>query len=431
MKFVVFIFIFVNVISSQQILLSELNITNSTNSTPPENKNNIVIKKIFSYYPFIGEILALANIHRIELIINSLFIQKEQDLFKKYITMLDVGNTRLDDTSIVMLNLILTNPFLRQRLMTLVDGLYELEDRNIQILKELVLTVLIDNILNTKFLLYRDIQAKNEIVKVFNKEFKYKSTAKIQFLGKLRIDERTRDEFITLVMKYKDNEDINIALTKSNEITSDAFIGNLPIGGITIMTRVEARELLLNLGRFKQNDNAGLYIPPKYFEFENYDLNKEQQLVLTEVKSIISNDTSMNSYYELGKLEESGSVQIGISGRNIYSKLISHIDSLLRLNCILDNFPIDTPVGSVNVAGNVKALLINPVPSDFRFKANNDTIPSDDFIKQQLLNNPAIARTLKNSTIMFPDHIEQFYDVPKLVNKTIQVTPNSKIFLII
>jgi hypothetical protein len=392
--------------------------TNSTNFIA-ENKNDNIIRKVYAQSPLIGEILALANINGIELIINSIFVEKEKNVLKKYLTMLEVSNINLEYTATVLLNIILTNSILRTNLINLIDGLYELDERNLSILTELISTVLVDSIISTRFMLYQDIKAKDELVKIFNKEYKIKSVNKLQFVQKLRLDESSRDGIIAMIMNYKTNADVETAKTKSNYI-SNPFEGTIAVRKINLMSREEAKQLIQDL-RFKQGGktNKDEYSLPKYFEYESYDLNKGQEVILAEVKSIIFNDTLIDNF-KMNNLEENGVVQIGISGRTVYSKLFSHIDSLLKLNCILNKFPFDTLPGSINVAGNVMAH------QQFRFKTDNDTtIPSNDFIKQQLLSNPEIAKHLNNATILFPDHIEQLFEAPKIVNKNIQVNTNS------
>ena len=60
--------------------------------TKMRRKKEIIIKKLYELTPIIGEILALANVEKINLIVNKFFILRETDLLRKYLIMWDVNS---------------------------------------------------------------------------------------------------------------------------------------------------------------------------------------------------------------------------------------------------------------------------------------------------------------------------------------------------
>ena len=167
-------------------------------------KKEIIIKKIYSIIPFVGEILGLCSIEKIDLIVNKFFLEKETDLFIKYITMWDVNSNFIKHSAKVMLNIILcNNKFNRLRciLNLLMEGLCQGDDRSIRIFKEIVITVIIDTLIKTKFYYYNDIQAKYNLISLFNKGFIFKPITKIHFINKLMISDKLK-ELITFCKIY-------------------------------------------------------------------------------------------------------------------------------------------------------------------------------------------------------------------------------------
>jgi hypothetical protein len=429
MKLLKFIcwFILYSQILSHKFGLKDSPIKNVENLDIDRTKN--IIKKIFTIFPIVGEILALTNIKRVELIINNTFVLKETNLLQKYITMWDVNESYSDASAKILFNIAVTNAKLKFILNSLTNGITDLDERNVKIFKEIVVTVLIDAIVRTKFIFYQDLQAKENLMSIFNKPFEFKNVTKLQFLtNRINIDEKIKDEIITILMKYKTNDDVIHYYNESNEEITNSNINNLNnhnntlsnFEALQIIQSFEFREK--NEEEILNNNNNYIYTSAKLFEGEN-KLNDEQLLVLAEVKDKILNSTMFGENYQFTNLEERGTYQFGIEGRNIYSKYLTHIDALLDLNNILEKFPIGTLKGSVNVAGDLK------IKRNFRFKSSNNdiNIPTNEELKQQLLNNPEIAKHLNNDniSIIYPNHIEQFYDVSKMINKTIEVNVNS------
>ncbi len=178
-------------------------------------KKEIIVKKVFEIFPLLGEILGLADVEKINLILNKFFIIRETDLLKKYITMWDTNINFTDQSAKVLLNLLLCNNRfnkLRCILNLLLEGLCKGDPRSIKIFKEIVITVIIDTIMKTKFKYFNDIQAKFNLIRLFNVGFVFPLMIKIQFLEKMLISEKLKELITFMIIKLKSKEDIDILI---------------------------------------------------------------------------------------------------------------------------------------------------------------------------------------------------------------------------
>jgi hypothetical protein len=377
-------------------------------------KKEIIIRKVFEIVPILGEILALANVEKINLIVNKFFITRETDLLKKYIIMWDTNPIYDEHSSKVLLNLLLcNNKFnkLRCILNLLMEGLCQGDDRSIKIFKEIVMTVIIDTLLKTKFYYFNDLQAKFNLIRMLNKGFQFKPVTKIQFLEKMFISDKLKELLTYMILKLKSKEDIEIEmdfilhqpaplianntnlfqfnprevgdLTAAKPETQEEKIVNMQKeldknlsssnqkSNIKPISRVDANDILENLKlisdskdfKFKEklyldnyeNENLNDYSELSFLEEASLQISTPLKVKLSEIKEEIKNEYNEMlfnlTFYEMRKLEEPmPNYQVGISKRTIYPKYIKHIQNLIRLNFLLDQFPPTTPRGSINVA---------------------------------------------------------------------------------
>lgn len=178
-------------------------------------KKEIIVKKIFEIMPLLGEILALADVEKINLIINRFFIIRETELLAKFITMWDTNVNFTNHSAKVLLNLLLCNNRfnkLRCILNLLMEGLCKGDPRSMRIFKEIILTVIIDTIMKTNFRQFNDMQAKFNLIRVFNVGFLFSPIIKIQFLEKMLISEKLKELITFMILKLKSKEEIEILM---------------------------------------------------------------------------------------------------------------------------------------------------------------------------------------------------------------------------
>ena len=165
--------------------------------------------------PLLGEILALADVEKINLIINRFFIIRETELLAKFITMWDTNVNFTNHSAKVLLNLLLCNNRfnkLRCILNLLMEGLCKGDPRSMRIFKEIILTVIIDTIMKTNFRQFNDMQAKFNLIRVFNVGFLFSPIIKIQFLEKMLISEKLKELITFMILKLKSKEEIEILM---------------------------------------------------------------------------------------------------------------------------------------------------------------------------------------------------------------------------
>lgn len=178
-------------------------------------KKEIIVKKVFEIFPLIGEILGIADVEKIHLIINKFFLIRESELLSKFITMWDTNVNFTHHSAKVLLNLLLCNSRfnkLRCILNLLMEGLCKGDPRSIRIFKEIVSTVIIDTILKTNFRYFNDIQAKFNLIRLFNVGFVFSPMIKIQFLEKMLISEKLKELVTFMILKLKSKQEIEIIM---------------------------------------------------------------------------------------------------------------------------------------------------------------------------------------------------------------------------
>lgn len=213
-------------------------------------KKEIIIRKVYEISPIVGELLALSNVEKIDLIINRFFIMRERDLLKKHIIMWDADSNYLDHSSKVLLNILLcNNKFNRLRciLNLLMEGLCSGDDRSIRIFKEIVVTVIIDTLLKTNFAFFNDLKAKFNLVRIFNKPLRFKPIIKIKFIEKMKISEKLKEIMTFMIMQLKTNEDIEVELDSRLHQNPTPFANNTQLynfnpTGENLMTKLSPEE---------------------------------------------------------------------------------------------------------------------------------------------------------------------------------------------
>jgi hypothetical protein len=383
--------------------------------TKLRKKKEIIIKKVYEKSPLVGEILAISNVEKINLIVNKFFIIRETELLKKFIIMWDANNIYDTHSAKVLLNLLLcNNKFNRLRCMLnlLLEGLCMGDDRSIKIFKEIIVTVIIDTLLKTKFYYFNDLQAKFNLIRIFNKGFNFRPVTKIQFVEKMLLSDKMKELLTFIIMNLKSREDIEIQMDKSLHTIPPIFANNTKLfefqpskenavsnlsqedkisnmdkemdkqmshltngnngNNLNKLSRVTAQEILNNIKSltsyspdsfkfkekllFENEEKENFkYSETEFLEADILDISSPQKIKLNEIKEKIKNeynDLLFNQTFEaMPDLEEPlPNYQIGISNRTIYPKYKRHLYNLIHLNELLDEYPPNMPKGSVDVS---------------------------------------------------------------------------------
>jgi hypothetical protein len=85
------------------------------------------------------------------------------------------------------------------------EGLCFGDDRSIKIFKEIVVTLIMDVIIKTKFYYFNDLMAKNNLVKVFNKPFCFKVITKLKFVNSMMLSDEFKEKLTFIIMKFDTN----------------------------------------------------------------------------------------------------------------------------------------------------------------------------------------------------------------------------------
>ena len=136
------------------------------------------------------------------------FLKKEAELLKRYLIMWDPNCQFVDHAAKILLNIILCNNEqnkLRTYLNLLMEGLCLGDDRSIKIFKEIVVTLIMDTIIKTRFYYFNDLMAKNNLVKVFNKKFCFKVITKLKFVEAMLLDSDFKEMLTFIIMKLDTN----------------------------------------------------------------------------------------------------------------------------------------------------------------------------------------------------------------------------------
>lgn len=367
-------------------------------------KKEIIIRKIYEYSPLIGEILALSNIEKINLILTKFFIVREREVLKKFIIMLGPNSNYIDQSSKVLLNLIVcTTNFnqLRCILNFLLEGLCKGDDRSILIFKEIVTTMIIDTLIRTKFYYYQDLQAKFNLVRILNTELKFKPITKIEFVDSMMLTDNLKEIITFIIMKYKTNEDVEALMNDSIHEIPSPLVNNTRLfefvpsekdnsfadnssNDVATQLQKEAEDSVSEFNsqevvdesataskniqalvdtnrrdiRFKEKMLSQTEIQLPYNEAEEYNpgnLPSPLKVKLNDIKNHIKNHYAEflynQTHQEMPLLQEEGqNFQMGMNKRSIYPKYKVHLYNLIALNDLLEEFPRNYGKGSVIVS---------------------------------------------------------------------------------
>ena len=171
-----------------------------------KKKKEITINKVFDLFPLLGEFLGICNIINIDDINDTLFMKKEGELLKKYILMWDANCDVAENISKYLLKIIFSKENnLRTNITNLLDGLTFGDDRSIMVFKEIIITVIMDQIINSANDYLTDIQIKKNLLKILNKKFEFKVILKIKFINLMDVNDEFKERLIYLIMKYDSN----------------------------------------------------------------------------------------------------------------------------------------------------------------------------------------------------------------------------------
>ncbi len=105
----------------------------------------------------------------------------------------------------------------------------------------------------------------------------------------------------------------------------------------------------------KDNVEEIIYLETKLIEPQHLPYSEKQKIKLSEIKDQIKSQYNQMlynmTYQPMPELEEYlPHFQVGISKRTIYPKYKKHLENLLKLNDLLDEFSIGLPRGSIDVS---------------------------------------------------------------------------------
>jgi len=184
-------------------------------------KKEIIINKVYSHIPILGEILALANFqiknpHGIE--INEEFILRETNLFKKYLLIYNANLPFVDKAAKLLLNLVLCNTDknrLKYILNEMLEGLCLGDDRSIKIFEEIIRSIIIDSLINTNYFKFDELHAKSNLLRTFNKPFCFKLMTKVKFLENMIMLEVIREKITYIIWNIDTNKKIFVKILET------------------------------------------------------------------------------------------------------------------------------------------------------------------------------------------------------------------------
>jgi hypothetical protein len=167
----------------------------------------------------------------------------------------------------------------------------------------------------------------------------------------------------------------------------------------------------------KENEEL-IYLETKLIETQHLPYSETQKVKLSEIKDQIKNEYNQMlynmTYQPMPELEEyTPHFQVGISKRTIYPKYKKHLENLLKLNDLLDEFPISLPRGSIDVSSPkskeaiepLKPIIItknvNGVNVSMQFKETENKLNNDKHKNNNKNVNEILSDSIKNSEFRF------------------------------
>ena len=180
-----------------------------------KKKKEVIINKVFNHIPLLGEVLSLANLEADNKYKNSIehvdqkFLDREIDLFKKYLLLYDANIPFVEKSAKVLLDLILCNndkTSIAYVLRELLEGLCYGDDRSIKIFEEIVRTVLIEALIIKPYYHFADLNAKVNLLNTLNKPLCYKAITKIRFLEMMLMYDFLKEKITFIIYNNSSNK---------------------------------------------------------------------------------------------------------------------------------------------------------------------------------------------------------------------------------
>jgi len=314
-------------------------------------KKEILINKVFDLFPLLGEILAICNIQNLEQINDNVFQTNEKALLEKYLLMWipDCESSCLVTDYLYEILMDKSN-YLCPKLNKLMNALTFGDRRSVRVFKEIILTIVIDTIINLK----SDKNAFSELLlmKILNEPFEFKVILKVNFVNLMRIPGNFKEKLTLLIMKYDSNlsgiNQFKIVLSSfrfkidkllsRNKDENSEFSGNNTVSNKRLNEKdfysfeKKIPESVYNekvINSTKLNVKLNEPKTPNITE----KLNKAKKNLKKSVDKAYLNETFDN----LPFLNEYNNFQKGVNNRSIYPNLRKHVNNMIKLNNIFEN----------------------------------------------------------------------------------------------
>lgn len=293
-----------------------------------KKKKEIIINKVFNIIPILGEVLAVANMDKLDDNVDELFLTRETNLFKKYLLIYDASIPFVDKAARQLLDLVLCNTDknrLRYLLREMLEGLCFGDDRSIKLFSEIVRTVIIDSLLKSPYFYFEDLHSKVNLVKTLNKPFCFKTITKVRFVETMLMMDIVKESITYIIWTNDTNKKIDLAINeteksipvtlKNNQRLFSRMPGRSFDNANEINKNFIANQNLINAGRFKSIEsgvkvNNVTTLPQESPVSQGDSMIADAQRKLDEMKSMVTGITKSNSMMvkedtEVTSLEES------------------------------------------------------------------------------------------------------------------------------
>lgn len=355
-------------------------------------KKEIIINKIYSHIPILGEILAVVN-YKIKnpngVEINEAFLEREANLFKKYLLLYNANLPYVEKAAKTLLNLVLCNSDknrLKFILNEMLEGLCFGDDRSIKIFEEIMRTIIIDSLVNTNYILFEDLHAKSNLLRTFNKPFCFTTMTKIKFVEKMVMLEILKEKITYIIWNNDTNKKIFLKILE----TENSIPLQLP-------------------------ENRRLFSYDKTLGFDNArDVNKKFVSELESVRNAQLQNLNNDNSFKFKSLDsvnenESENENENNAGKNIdeeINKVISKLESDLNDKVIEEEAsPQENKIDSKD---NNKGLLNGKINESIN-KNKNKVLQNKNLKKIKKKNGNANTRLINKNIINNNNESEEEY----------------------
>lgn len=167
-------------------------------------KKEILINKVFDLFPLLGEVLAFCNIHNLEQLNDNVFQKNEKALLEKYLLMWIPDCEASSFVSEYLYETVMNRTnMLCPKINKLMDALPFGDRRSIRVFKEIILTIIMDTIIN--FTSEKHAYSELLLMKILNEPFEFKVILKVNFVNLMRIPGNFKEKLTLLIMEYDSN----------------------------------------------------------------------------------------------------------------------------------------------------------------------------------------------------------------------------------